>query len=113
MRIRVALALDSARRLKGTTITNQAVDLSEAILLYLKNYPGKNEEEFLSRVDTEAARDAVRAILDETMRIQIVWEGKSLIDIGRDVETVMRERHPQLSTAALEDLGNFFTYLMK
>lgn len=92
---------------------NRRPDLSEAIVLFLKRYPGKNEEEFRSRVDTEALRDAVRSILDETMRIQIDWGDKTLADIGGEVRTVMRERHPELSGAAIHKLGNYFTYLVK
>ena len=29
------------------------------------------------------------------------------------VEKVMRERHPELSAAALEKLSNYFTFLVK
>lgn len=92
---------------------NRDVDLSEAIVLRLKRYPSKNEEEYRSRVDSEAMRDAVRSILDETMRIHIDWGDKSLAEIGDEVVSVMRERRPELSDAALHKLGNYFTYLVK
>jgi len=81
--------------------------------LFLKRYPGSNEEEFSSEVRTVAAREAVRSILDETMRIRIDWGHKSLSDIGHEVAAVMHERHPELSPAALQKLGNYFTYLVK
>lgn len=92
---------------------NRRPDLSEAIVLFLRRFPGKNEEEFRSRVDTAALRDAVRSILDETMRIHIDWGDKTLAEIGGEVRTVVRERHPELSDAAIHKLGNYFTYLVK
>ena len=94
-------------------MTDQHLDISEAIVVFLKNYPGKNEEEFEARFGDGAAREAVRAILDETSRIRIEWGDKSLVEIGDEVENVMRERHPELSAAALEKLSNYFTYLVK
>lgn len=94
-------------------MTDQHLDISEAIVVFLKNYPGKNEEEFEARFGDGAAREAVRAILDETSRIRIEWGDKSLVEIGDEVEKVMRERHPELSPAALEKLSNYFTYLVK
>lgn len=89
------------------------VDLSEAIVVYLAHYPGKNEEEFLARFGTGPAHYAVREILDETMRIRIDWGEKPLVEIGDEVERVMHERHPELSAAALHKLRNYFTYLVK
>ena len=52
-------------------MTDQHLDISEAVVVFLKNYPGKNEDEFETLYGTEAAREAVRAILDETSRIRI------------------------------------------
>lgn len=94
-------------------MTEQNLDISEAIVVFLKNYPGKNEEEFETLFGGEAAHAAVRAILDETSRIKIEWGQKSLIEIGEEVERVMHERHPELSAAALEKLSNYFTYLVR
>lgn len=94
-------------------MTDQHVDLSEAIVVFLKNYPGKNEEEFEALFGAGAAREEVRAILDETSKIRIDWGTKSLIEIGDEVEAVMHERHPDLSAAALEKLSNYFTYLVR
>lgn len=94
-------------------MADQAFDISEAIVVFLKNYPGKNEDEFEERYGATGARDAVRAILDETVKIQMDWTGKSLNDIGDEVERVMHERHPELSPAALDSLANYFTYLVK
>lgn len=94
-------------------MAEQAFDLSETIVVFLKNYPGKNEEEFDERYDSTGARDAVGAILDETMKIQMDWTDKSLNDIGDEVERVMHQRHPALSAAALDSLANYFTYLVK
>lgn len=94
-------------------MTNQVDDLSEAIALFLKHYPGRNDEEFQARVTAQDRRDAVRAVLDETMRVQVEWGRKSLAEIGDEVRDVMRERHPELSDEALHQLGNYFTYLVK
>lgn len=89
------------------------MDISEAILVKLKHHPGSNEAEFQSRYPAEAAQAAVRAILDETMRIQLEWDAKTLAGIGDEVSWVMGERHPELSADALDELANYFTYLMK
>ncbi|HWV50214.1 MAG TPA: hypothetical protein VN035_12235 [Microbacterium sp.] len=87
--------------------------ISDRIVVFLKNYPGRNDDEFRTLVESQAARDEVRAILDETMRIQMDWTGKSLDDIGDEVERVMHARHPDLTDAALDSLANYFTYLVK
>lgn len=89
------------------------MDLSEAIVLFLQNQPSRNEEGFEARFGTGAAREAVQAILDETVRIPIDWAGTSLVDIGAEIRTVMRERHPELSEAALGKLANYVTYLLR
>ena len=47
------------------------------------------------------------------MRIRVEWGSASLAEIGDEVRAVMRERHPELSDAALHRLGNYFTYLVK
>ncbi len=94
-------------------MSERTVDLSDALVLFLKHFPGKNHEEFLAVVEDESTREAVRAILDETQRIRIEWGQKTLVDIGREVREVMHERHPELSEAALKKLGNYFTYLVK
>lgn len=94
-------------------MTSQVDDLGEAIVLFLKHYPGRNDEEFQARVPAQDLRDAVRAVLDETMRIQVDWGRKSLAEIGDEVRELMRERYPELSDAALHQLGNYFTYLVR
>ena len=94
-------------------MTDRNVDISEAIVVFLKNYPGKNEEEFDALYGEGGAREQVRAILDETSRIRIEWGTKSLIEIGDEVEGIMHERHPELTPAALEKLSNYFTYLVR
>ncbi|WP_206447162.1 hypothetical protein [Agrococcus sp. KRD186] len=89
------------------------MDISEAILLKLKHYPGPNEADFQSKHPSEAAQAAVRAILDEAMRIQIESGSKTLIEIGDEVSGVMGERHQGLLADALDELANYFTYLVK
>jgi hypothetical protein len=94
-------------------MTDQHVDISDALVVFLENYPGKNDDEFEARFGTTDARERVREILDETSRIRIEWGTKSLIEIGDEVEKIMHERHPGLSPAALEKLSNYFTYLVR
>lgn len=89
------------------------MNLSEAIVLYLKHYPGTNEEEFRSKFNVDADYYAVRALLDETIKIQLEWGDKSLIEIGEEVQAVLHNRHPELSAQALEALARYYTYLVK
>ncbi len=93
--------------------TREITDLSEAIVVFLKRYPGKNEGEFTSRVASQGLRDAVQSILDETMKTQVDWGDKTLVEIGDEVRGVMRRLHPDLSDAAVHKLGSYFTYLVK
>lgn len=88
-------------------------DLSEAIVVYLAHYPGKNEVAFEARYGSSGMREEVRAMLDETISTRIDWAGTSLNEIGDELERVMRERHPELSDAAISKLGNYYTYLVK
>ncbi|REK73931.1 hypothetical protein DX116_00880 [Aeromicrobium endophyticum] len=89
-------------------------DLSEAVALFLKRYPGKNDDEFRSRVTDPALQEAVRSLLDETMTIQVDWDVRTTLpDIGDEVRDVVRQRHPDLSDAAVDNLASYFTYLVK
>ena len=94
---------------------NESVDLSEAVTLYLRRYPGKNDEQFDATYgdQAEAVRVSVRVILDEAMKIQPDWTNLSLNEAGDYVESVMHERHPNLSSEALRSVGNYYTYLMR
>lgn len=94
-------------------MTEQETDLSEAIVLFLANFPGSNEAEFESRYPDESVEKMVRAILLETNRVQIEWGDKTLIEIGSEVREIMHSRHPELTDSALRKLGNYFTYLMR
>ncbi len=47
------------------------------------------------------------------MTLQPDWNTMSRNDAGDFVESVMHERHPELSTKSLERIGNYFTYLMR
>jgi hypothetical protein len=91
-------------------------DISEAIALYLKNYPGKNDAEFASHFGPEttaAAKEAVNSILTEAMKIEPDWSRMSLNEAGDHVEMVMHTAHPELTKSALECIGNYYTYLMR
>lgn len=94
-------------------MANHDFDLSAAITLHLAHYPNSNREEFVATYPHESAEVAVRAILREALGIQIEWGTKSLIEIGDEVQKTMGQRHPELSDAATNALGNYFTYLMK
>lgn len=94
-------------------MTDRAPDLSEAVVVYLRNYPGTNDAEFEARFGATGAREAVRAILDDTSSIPIDGPHPSLVALGDEVERVMHERHPALSPAALEKLSNYVTYLAR
>ncbi|AKC37574.1 Uncharacterised protein [Mycolicibacterium phlei] len=92
------------------------IDASDAIVVYLRRYPGKNDEEFQARFGTDratAALERVRVVLDEAIKIEPDWNRMSLNDAGDYVEAVMHERHPELSPKALEAIGNYFTYLAR
>jgi hypothetical protein len=92
------------------------IDISQAIVLYLKNYPGKNDEAFDSSFGPELApvvRTKVRSILDEAMKVDVDWNGKSLIEGGEFVKSVMADKHHELSPQALASIGHYYTYLMR
>jgi hypothetical protein len=95
--------------------SNGDFSLSEAVALYLKHYPGKNEEEFNSRYGSQSgqALDQVKQLLREAMKVEPDWNRLSLNEAGDYVESVMSERHPELSPKALEAIGNYYTFLMR
>jgi hypothetical protein len=92
---------------------NRTVTVSDAIVLYLKRFPGKNTEEFLAEVHDERTREAALAVIGEAHQVPMVWGTKTLIEIGQEHRAMMRQRHPELSDAAIDNLGNYFTYLVK
>lgn len=94
---------------------NSKFELGDAIALYLKRYPGKNEEEFNSHYASASGyvREQVHLILSEAMKIEPDWSRLSLNEAGDYVESVMHERHPELTPNALEAIGNYYTYLMR
>ncbi len=96
-------------------MADQAVDINDAITLHLKHYPGKNDEAFDVHFGSAAsvAKQAVRLILDEAMQLKPDWNSMSLNDAGDYVESVMHERHPELSPEARECIGNYYTYRMR
>jgi len=94
-------------------MANHDFDLSAAITVYLAHYPNSNREEFVATFPHESVEIAVRAILREAIGLQIEWADKTLKVIGDEVQKTMGERHPELSDAATDALGNYFTYLMK
>lgn len=96
-------------------MTDAMFDVSEAIVLLLKHYPGKNDSEFDLRYGAEApsARASVRSFLQEAMKVHPDWSHLTLNEAGDFVQSVMHDRHPELSSGALESIGNYFTYLVR
>lgn len=90
-------------------------DVSEAISLHLKRYPGNNDQEFDQYYGRSSndARINVRMFLSEAMKVEPDWNRMSLSRAGDYVETVMRKRHPELSQKALEAIANYYTFLMR
>jgi len=55
------------------------IDISQAIILYLGRYPGKNDEAFNSFIGPALSPDAraeVRSILDEAIKIDVDCTGR-------------------------------------
>lgn len=97
-------------------MADHAIDLSEAITLYLTHYPGKNDAEFDTQYGNElapATRENVHAILQEAMKVEPDWSRLTLNEAGDFVESVIHDRHPDLSKEALAAIGNYYTYLMR
>lgn len=94
--------------------TNSNFSLSEAVALYLKGYPG-NQEEFNSYYgdEKEWVLEQVHSILNETMKIEPDWNRLSLNEAGDYVESIMHDRHPELTPRALEAIGNYYTFQMR
>jgi hypothetical protein len=94
---------------------DEPLDTSEAIVTFLKRYPGQNRDEFEARYGPSAdvVKGEVKKLLDEAMRIEPDWSKLDLNGAGDFVESVMHERHPELSTRALTSIGNYYTYLMR
>jgi len=95
---------------------SQGSVVSEAIEIYLRNYPGNNDVEFDSHFGTTRAalmKDQVHQILREAMKVEPDWTRMSLNEAGDFVEGEMLKRHPELSTEALRAIGNYYTYLMR
>lgn len=92
-----------------------ASDINEALVLLLRKFPGKNDLEFEARYGTEAhaVREDVQLILREAMKVGPDWNRLTLNEAGDYVESVMHNRHPELSREALTSIGNYYTYLMR
>lgn len=90
-------------------------ELGDAVALYLKRYPGSNEDEFNAHYGSasDAVRAAVKLLLREAMQIEPDWNRLSLDGAANYVESVMHVRHPELTTRALDAIGNYFTYTMR
>lgn len=94
-------------------------ELSEGIIAYLAKgrsaFPRSDEDAVEAQavavgVDAETLVSRVRAIVDECMSIEIDWKNHSLVEGGREAQSTMAERHPELRQDALEALFWMFTY---
>lgn len=96
-------------------MSGEVININDAIAIYLKHYPGTNDAEFDCHFgpNTAAARSRVRQFLDEAMKLKPDWNSMSLNEAGDFVESVMQERHPNLTAESLECIGNYFTYLTR
>ena len=96
-------------------MTTEQPDLSTAICVHLKNYPGRNAQQFEDVFGDRAEQlcERILEILTETIKIDLDWTGLTLSDGGKAVQAIMAERHPGLSDEALSHLGNYYTYLVK
>lgn len=94
---------------------DRELDLSEAIVIFLRKYPGKNIAEFEATYggDADSVRFSVQEMLNESMKINPDWSTLDLNGAGDFVESTMHERHPELTTLALKAIGNFYTYQMR
>lgn len=114
--VRVVNAADDWILLSRDVVTAQSeIDASKAITIFLRHYPGKNDAAFDDFYGPLAphAREVVRTILEEAMRVRPDCTKMSLNDAGDYVEAEMHSRHPNLSAEALECIGNYYTYLMR
>lgn len=89
------------------------MNLSDAVVLSLDRFPRHDDERYLAAVDDESTRTSVQALLDETRQIPVEWGGMTLAEIGQEVRDELRRRHPELSEAAVNRLGSYFTYLVR
>jgi hypothetical protein len=106
--------IEESEVIEGMT-SSESFSLSEAVALYLKRYPGKNEQEFNTHYGSSSdhAQEQVKLLLREAMNVEPDWNLLSLNEAGDYVESVMSERHPELSPKALEAIGNYYTFLMR
>lgn len=91
------------------------LEVDAGICVYLKHYPGKNQDEFDQifgdRADQILTR--VRELLAEAMKIDVDWTGLSLSQGGDFIKGAMAKRHPELSPEALAAIRRYYTYLMR
>ena len=95
-------------------VSDQALD--EAVVWSLTHTktgaPEVDEPLFFEHYGDQAQNllAALDSLLQETMAIQVDWNGKSLVEGGTFVKSVLRDRHPWLSDTALGLLGGYFTF---
>jgi len=73
----------------NSNFLNHEINASEALTLYLKHYPRKNDIEFdafYGAQSASTARALVRGLLDEAMSLRPDWSHMTLNDAGDFVE---------------------------
>jgi hypothetical protein len=55
----------------------------------------------------------VRALIHEATKAEPDWDSLTLNEAGDFVESVMQERHPDLTAEAIACIGNCYVYLMR
>jgi len=92
-------------------------DVNDAIVYGLSNTrtgaPIIDEDAFTIRYGENRGRDLlsrVGELLDDAMKIDVDWNSCTLVEGGRYVKGLMKERHPYLSDEALGLIGGYFNY---
>lgn len=88
-------------------------DISGAIATLFARYPGSNREVFDARFPDPVVFDRVQAFVGEALGVPDLTEPLTLQEIGAQVRDTMRERHPELTDAALRALSNVVTYQLR
>ncbi len=99
----------------ASTVSDES--LSQAVVAYL-GVPGRldgvDPEERVLKALGDSGLDllpAVKAIVDEVYEAEPpLWAADSLEEIGRRVETWLRENHPELTDEAVQALTNRFAF---
>lgn len=97
----------------------RATDLDEAIIAYLRRGSSASPRADEAAVLAGDYRDPagmliqVRELIEESLGIEVDWNGVTLGEAGRQVAATMRRRHPSLSVEAVDALAWNVTYAFR